>query len=108
ALGIPDDGWSWEAGVLEPGGDWTLLCYTDGRVEGRRQAGSVEGFGAEALVGAAAGLLTGGAGLDTVLDHLLDLVLKANGGDLSDDVAILCLARSRPPAGPAPEGTGRR
>jgi hypothetical protein len=32
-----------------------------------------------------------------VLDGLLDLVHEANGGDLSDDVAILCLSRVRRP-----------
>jgi PAS domain S-box-containing protein len=106
ALGILDDGWSWAFGVLEPGDDWTLLCYTDGLVEGRRQPGSVERFGAEALVGVAAELLAGGAGLDDVLDRLLDLVLEANGGDLSDDVAILCLSRARP-GRPVPEAGGR-
>jgi len=103
ALGIFDAGWSWEAGMLEPGEDWTLLCYTDGLVEGRRRPGSVERFGAEALVEAAAGLLAGGAGVDDALDRLLDLVVEANGGDLSDDVAILCLSRARP-GRPAPEG----
>jgi PAS domain S-box-containing protein len=106
ALGIFDAGWPWPFGVLEPGDDWTLLCYTDGLVEGRRQPGSVERFGAEALVEAAAELLTGRAGLDDALDRLLDLVLEANGGDLSDDVAILCLSRSRP-CRPVPEGDGR-
>jgi PAS domain S-box-containing protein len=106
ALGILDAGWSWEAGVLEPGEDWTLLCYTDGLVEGRRRPGSVERFGAEALAEAAAGLLAGGAGLDGVLDRLLELVLEANGDDLSDDVAILCLSRVRP-GRPAREGDGR-
>jgi hypothetical protein len=65
----------------------------------------VERFGAENLVEAAAGLLAGGAGLDDVLDRLLDLVAAANGGDLSDDVAILCLSRARPGRA-APEGDG--
>jgi len=106
ALGVLDDGWPWQAGALEPGEDWTLLCYTDGLVEGRREPGSVDRFGAEALVEAAAGLLAGGAGPDEVLDRLLDLVLEANGGDLSDDVAILCLSRARPRRA-APDGDGR-
>ena len=106
ALGIFDAGWPWQAGVLEPGGDWTLLCYTDGLVEGRRQPGSVERFGAEALVEAAAGLLAGGAGFDDVLDRLLDLVVEANGGDLSDDVAILCLSLDPGRAAPGGDGGG--
>jgi PAS domain S-box-containing protein len=97
ALGILEHGYPWPAGVVETGEDWTLLCYTDGLVEGRSSPGSVERFGIDALTAAAARLLAGGAGLDAVLDGLLDLVHEANGGDLSDDVAILCLSRGRPP-----------
>jgi serine phosphatase RsbU (regulator of sigma subunit) len=102
-LGIVDQPYPWEAGVLEVRDGWTLLCYTDGLVEGRQAPGAVERFGIEALVGHAGGLLDAAAGLDDVLDRLLDVVHEANGGDLSDDVAILCLSRGR--AGPAdPEG----
>ena len=50
ALGILDQPYPWEAGVLEVGDGWTLLCYTDGLVEGRGAPGSVERFGIEALV----------------------------------------------------------
>jgi len=95
ALGIYDHQYPWPAGVVEVGGPWTLLCYTDGLVEGRSVPGSVERFGIEALVEAAAGLLGRAAGLDEVLDRLLDVVQEANGGDLSDDVAILCLSHGR-------------
>jgi PAS domain S-box-containing protein len=105
ALGIYDRRYPWPAGVLEVAGPWTLLCYTDGLVEGRRAPGSVDRFGIEALVEAAAGLLGRAAGLEEVLDRLLDLVQEANGGDLSDDVAILCL--SHPLGGPpSPERPG--
>jgi PAS domain S-box-containing protein len=104
ALGILDQGYLWEAGELEVGEDWTLLCYTDGLVEGRRAPGSVERFGIEALVEAATGLLAGAGGTEAALDGLLDIVHRANGGDLSDDVAILCVARSVP--GPAGGGDG--
>ena len=93
ALGILDDGVVWEAGQLEAGEDWTLLCYTDGLVEGRSAPGSRDRFGIEALVAAAAGLLGGGSGLDNALDRLMELVHEANGGDLSDDLAILCLTK---------------
>jgi PAS domain S-box-containing protein len=100
ALGILDQPYQWEAGVLEVSDGWTLLCYTDGLIEGRSTPGAVERFGIEALVEQATGLLEGAAGLDDMLDRLLDAVHEANGGDLSDDVAILCLSRAtaEPPA----------
>jgi PAS domain S-box-containing protein len=107
ALGIFDQRYPWPSGVVEVAEPWTLLCYTDGLVEGRRTPGSVDRFGIEALVEAAAGLLGRSAGLDEVLDRLLDAVHEANGGDLSDDVAILSLShgvagpRSPDPAGDA-------
>jgi serine phosphatase RsbU (regulator of sigma subunit) len=88
---------------VEVGGPWTLLCYTDGLVEGRSAPGSSERFGIEAVVEAAAGLLQQGAGLEEVLDRLLDVVHEANGGDLSDDVAILCLSARRQDGPPPPE-----
>ena len=93
-LGIFDHPYPWEAGELEVGGDWTLLCYTDGLVEGRSAPGSVERFGIDALAAAAAGLLGHGTGTDELLDGLLDVVHQANGGELSDDVAILCVSRT--------------
>jgi integral membrane sensor domain MASE1 len=113
ALGIHDDGYPWQAKTLEVGDGWTLLCYTDGLVEGLRQPGSVERFGIDALVETLAGLLAAGDDLDTVLDDLLAAVRGANGGDLSDDVAILCCsAISRlvqPPRAPAGRAAaGRR
>ena len=60
----------------------------------------MERFGIDALVGTAARLLENGNGLEQMLDSLLDVVHEANGGDLSDDLAILCLSR-------AIEGNGR-
>jgi PAS domain S-box-containing protein len=107
ALGILDHGYPWPAGVVEAGDAWTLLCYTDGLVEGRASPGSVERFGMEALVAAAAELLGGAGGLDRVLDGLLEVVHRANGGDLSDDVAILCLSRGCRARDPEAEGPGR-
>jgi integral membrane sensor domain MASE1 len=94
ALGILDHGYEWEARTLEVGDGWTLLCYTDGLVEGLRAPASVERFGIDGLVETVTVLLATGRGLDAMLDGLLAAVRDANGGDLSDDVAILCCARS--------------
>ena len=93
ALGIHDQHYPWEAAQLEVAGPWTLLCYTDGLVEGRSAPGSVERFGIDALVATASELLADDGGLEDVLDRLLDVVHEANGSDLSDDLAILCLSR---------------
>jgi integral membrane sensor domain MASE1 len=97
ALGIHDDGYPWESKTLEVGAGWTLLCYTDGLVEGLRSPGSVDRFGIEALAKTVQGLLAAGGELDDLLDSLLAAVRAANGGDLSDDVAILCCSQSRQP-----------
>jgi integral membrane sensor domain MASE1/serine phosphatase RsbU (regulator of sigma subunit) len=93
ALGILEDRYAWEARTLEVGDEWTLLCYTDGLVEGLRAPGSMERFGIDALVGTVAGLLATADDLDAALDDLLAAVRAANGGELSDDVAILCCAQ---------------
>lgn len=97
ALGILEQGYSWEADVLEVGDDWALLCFTDGLIEGRRSPVSVERFGIEALRDATAKLVGAQAGVDALLDGLLEVVLEANGNDLSDDIAMLCLATSARP-----------
>jgi PAS domain S-box-containing protein len=94
ALGILDQGYSWEADVLEVGDDWALLCYTDGLIEGLRAPGSVERFGIEALCDATTKLVGAQVDIDALLDGLLEVVLEANGQDLSDDIAMLCLATS--------------
>jgi serine phosphatase RsbU (regulator of sigma subunit) len=97
ALGILDQGYPWEADVLEVGDDWALLCFTDGLIEGRRAPGSVERFGIEALCDATAKLVGAPVDVDMLLDGLLEVVLEANGQDLSDDTAMLCLATSGRP-----------
>ena len=47
------------------------------------------------------------AGPDRVLDALLEVVHRADGGDLSDDVALLCLPRGRWTGDPEVEDPGR-
>jgi PAS domain S-box-containing protein len=109
ALGVYDEGYPWESGVLEVGDTWTLLCYTDGLVEGMREPGSVERFGIEALGDTMASLTRSPIGLDELLDGLLEVVHTANGGDHSDDVAILCVGRGlRTAAAPEPPSDGAR
>jgi PAS domain S-box-containing protein len=97
ALGILEHGHAWETVRLRPGNGWTLLCYTDGLIEGLREPGSKERFGIEGL-SAAAELLAERVSMDGLLDGLLDAVHWANGGNLSDDIAMLCVGTA-PPGG---------
>ena len=108
-LGIFDHPYPWEAGELEVGGDWTLLCYTDGLVEGRSAPGSVERFGIDTLAATAAGLLGHGTGTDELLDGLLDVVHQANGGD-SRTTSPSCASPARrrhPRVRPVPDPSTR-
>lgn len=105
ALGILDEAYAWEADTVPVNDDWgALLCYTDGLIEGLRAPGSVERFGIEALRDATAKLLGAGVDVDTLLDGLLEVVLEANGQDLSDDIAVVCLATSGQPGSAREQG----
>jgi PAS domain S-box-containing protein len=91
ALGVLEKSPAWQTVRLRVGDAWTLLCYTDGLVEGLRSPDSRERFGIEALCATASTLLAQQVSMDGLLDGLLEVVLHANGGDLSDDVAMLCV-----------------
>ncbi|MFD5429599.1 PP2C family protein-serine/threonine phosphatase [Streptomyces sp. NPDC127084] len=84
----------WPRRQVELGGAWSLMMYTDGLIEGRTSPGG-ERLGQEGMVemvnrGLAAGLR--GEGL---LDATVAEVRELNGGDLTDDLAVLLLDRDR-------------
>lgn len=91
ALGIVD-GMRW-LGVDEAVDDSVqLLLYTDGLIEGFVEPGSRTRLGDTGLRALLTDLL--GRGLDgaEMLDALLEEVTRRNGGELTDDVAVLRLA----------------
>jgi PAS domain S-box-containing protein len=93
ALGIDHGGDEpWPASTLTLERPWLLLCYTDGLVEGRHGPGTTERFGIERLVDTVTALAGRHPQPRELLDELLATVQDANGGQLSDDVAIVCLA----------------
>jgi serine phosphatase RsbU (regulator of sigma subunit) len=95
ALGIMPDGEPWPASTLTLERPWLLLSYTDGLVEGRIGAGAAERFGIERLADAVTTLARRHPRPAELLDRLLATVQEANGDQLSDDVAIVCLAVRR-------------
>ena len=93
ALGIDSgDDESWPASTLTLERPWLLLGYTDGLIEGRHRPGTTDRFGIERLVDAVTELAGQHPRPTELLDELLATVQAANGGQLSDDVAIVCLA----------------
>src|SRR6266487_3600033 len=91
ALGVLEQAHAWRTVRLRVADPWTMLCYTDGLIEGLQTPDSSERFGIEALSATATTLLAERVSMDALLDGLLDVVHQANGGDLSDDIAMLCV-----------------
>jgi PAS domain S-box-containing protein len=85
----------WPASTLALDRPWLLLCYTDGLVEGRCGPDLTERFGIERLVETVTALAARSPEPADLLDRLLAVIQTANGGQLSDDVAIVCLAARR-------------
>lgn len=96
-LGFVDAG-EWRGNAVEFSGDWSLLLYTDGLIEGRIGRGA-ERLGPERLVellqerglrevvrGRDAGLL---------LDDLVSEVETLHGGELTDDLAMVLVTARR-------------
>jgi serine phosphatase RsbU (regulator of sigma subunit) len=85
----------WPVTRIEPDGEWSLLLYTDGLIEGHVGAGS-ERLGANGLVELVMALHPARetrerAAHAAFLERLIERVTALGGGELSDDVAALWL-----------------
>jgi serine phosphatase RsbU (regulator of sigma subunit) len=76
---------------ISPTGNWRLLLYTDGLIEGRCNPDSADRLGAEALAAHALQETALRIPLHPWLDDLANLAVTRNGGPLPDDVAMLGL-----------------
>ncbi|WP_079110634.1 PP2C family protein-serine/threonine phosphatase [Streptomyces roseifaciens] len=88
----------WPRRQVELGGLWSLLMYTDGLIEGRVGAGTRR-LGQEGMVELIGRRLAEGLRGQELLDAAVAEVQELNGGELTDDLAVLLLDRGgRAPA----------
>lgn len=85
----------WPRRQVELGRSWSLMLYTDGLIEGRIGAGN-QRLGQEGMVSLVRGLLGQGLRGDALLEAAMTEVRALNGGELTDDVAVLLLDRMVP------------
>jgi serine phosphatase RsbU (regulator of sigma subunit) len=91
ALGLlPDASWTRIPVLLD--GDWSLMLYTDGLIEGRVGEGTRR-LGQEGMVEIVSRLLAAGLRGEQLLDAALTEARELNGGELTDDVAVVLLER---------------
>lgn len=80
----------WEPVIVNLTPPWTLVFYTDGLIEGHMAADSLERFGEEGLVSRLGDL----APIDeAAVDALVAHVKAANGGPMTDDLALVVVSR---------------
>ncbi|MCF3965297.1 PP2C family protein-serine/threonine phosphatase [Streptomyces fuscigenes] len=107
ALGLLPGG-RWPSQRVELGDAWDLMIYTDGLIEGRVGAGSTSRLGEDGMAGMVNEHLAEGLRCDDLIEAALARVEELNGGDLTDDVAVLLLGRGEiapaPPALAVPAG----
>jgi serine phosphatase RsbU (regulator of sigma subunit) len=77
-----------------PDGDWALLVYTDGLIEGRIDDGEDGRLGVDGLTELVRGYRRRGLPLDALPDWLVGQAEERNGGALADDVAMLLLTKA--------------
>jgi serine phosphatase RsbU (regulator of sigma subunit) len=90
-IGIGDSK-NWPSGEIQLGDAWTLLMFTDGLIEGRVGAGN-QRLETEGLISLVERLRATTSSDERLLDALIDQVQRLNGGDLTDDLAVLALSR---------------
>jgi serine phosphatase RsbU (regulator of sigma subunit) len=91
ALGLLP-GARWPRMQVELGPEWTLMLYTDGLIEGRIGEGR-ERLGQEGMVEMVRRQLAQGLRGEKLLQAAVNEVRDLNGGELTDDVAVLLLDR---------------
>ncbi|MYV57674.1 SpoIIE family protein phosphatase, partial [Streptomyces sp. SID3212] len=85
----------WPRLQVELGGAWSLMMYTDGLIEGRVGPGEKQRLGQDGMVGMINRQLAAGLRGDELLEAAVAEARELNGGELTDDVAVLLLARGR-------------
>ncbi|MEV6009856.1 SpoIIE family protein phosphatase [Streptomyces sp. NPDC051976] len=91
ALGLLDDA-QWQRIPVPLDGDWSLMLYTDGLIEGRIGEGTAR-LGQDGMVRMTARLLAAGLRGEELLDAAVTEARELNGGELTDDVAVVLLER---------------
>jgi len=93
-LGFVEPG-EWRGNPVRFTGDWAMLLYTDGLIDGRIGGGS-ERLGEERLVDLLRQRIDGDvarlADAGPLLDEIVTEVERLHGGDLTDDVAMVVVA----------------
>ncbi|GHC59436.1 PP2C family protein-serine/threonine phosphatase [Streptomyces flavofungini] len=84
----------WPRRQVELGGSWSLMLYTDGLIEGRIGEGN-QRLGQDGMVELVRRKMAAGLRGDALLEASVNEVRDLNGGDLTDDVAVLLLDRAR-------------
>ncbi|MEU9150198.1 SpoIIE family protein phosphatase [Streptomyces sp. NPDC048417] len=82
----------WPRMQVELGAEWSLMLYTDGLIEGR-VGSSGERLGQEGMVEMVRRQLGEGLSGEALLRAAVNEVREMNGGELTDDVALVLLDR---------------
>ncbi|MET7572668.1 fused response regulator/phosphatase [Streptomyces sp. NPDC005492] len=93
ALGLLP-GARWPRMQVELGAEWSLMLYTDGLIEGRIGEGRRERLGQDGMVAMVRRQLAEGLRGEELLRAAVNEVRDLNGGELTDDVAVLLLDRA--------------
>ncbi|WP_371661562.1 PP2C family protein-serine/threonine phosphatase [Streptomyces sp. NBC_00280] len=91
ALGLLP-GARWPRTQVQLGAEWTLMLYTDGLIEGHVGAGR-ERLGQDGMVAMIRRQLAQGLRGENLLRAAVSEVRELNGGELTDDLAVLLLDR---------------
>ncbi|MFD9428016.1 PP2C family protein-serine/threonine phosphatase, partial [Streptomyces sp. NPDC060054] len=85
----------WPRRQVELGGSWSLMMYTDGLIEGRIGPTGTQRLGQDGMVAMINAQLDRGLGGEELLEAAVTHVRELNGGELTDDVAVLLLDRDQ-------------
>ncbi|WP_328399116.1 SpoIIE family protein phosphatase [Streptomyces sp. NBC_00390] len=83
----------WPRRQVELGASWSLMMYTDGLIEGRQGPDTKQRLGQDGMVRMINRQLAAGLDGEALLEAAVGEVRDLNGGDLTDDVAVLLLSR---------------
>ncbi|MCH6161132.1 PP2C family protein-serine/threonine phosphatase [Streptomyces marispadix] len=91
ALGVVPNA-RWPRRQVELGRAWSLLMYTDGLIEGHIGEGR-QRLGQDGMIDIVTDRMAQGIDGEHLLDATMEDVRRLNGGELTDDVAVLLLNR---------------